>query len=161
MADTCLRAQRGQSRFNGSAPQPGQICSRVRLPLTLLLADHRNGAGQLQARVAVGVERSGRALNPGAGLEVDGVQHDRLGVGEEGVGVHLSHGAGDAVGPGGGTDQPAVLSESVVNVLRRADGAGFVKVVVLWVAGLEEEAERMLSGSLLSDTSRRRRRHSP
>ena len=56
------------------------------------------------------------------------VQRDGFGVGEEGVGVHFAHGAGDAVWPTGGTDKPAVLSQSVVNVLHCTDGACLVKL---------------------------------
>lgn len=93
----------------------------MRLPsvrLTLLVADDDDGTGQFQASVSVSIEGSGCTLNPGARLEVDGVQRDGLGVGEEGIGVHLPHGAGHPVGAGGGADQPAVLRESVVDVLR-------------------------------------------
>ena len=106
--------------------------------LTLLFTDHSNGAGKLQAGVSIGVESPRRTLNPWAGLEVDRIQSDGLGVGEESICVHLPHGAGHSIRPGGGADQPAVLSESVVDVLRRADGTGFVKVVVLRVASLRE-----------------------
>ena len=54
---------------------------RHRLPvLTFLLADHGDGTGQLQAGVSVDVEGSGRTLDTGACLEVDGVQGDGLGV---------------------------------------------------------------------------------
>lgn len=70
-------------------------------------------------------------------MEVDGIQSDGFGVGKEGVGVHLPHGTGDAIGSGGGTDQPTVLGEGVIDALRRADGTRFVKVVVFGVAGLQ------------------------
>ena len=106
--------------------------------LTLLFTDHSYGAGKLQAGISIGIEGPCCTLNPWAGLEVDGIQSDGLGVGEESICVHLPHGAGHSIRPGGGADQPAVLRESVVDVLRRADGTGFVKVVVLRVASLRE-----------------------
>lgn len=89
--------------------------------LTFLAADGDDGAAELQALVPVGIDGPGRTLHPGARLEVDGVQRDHLGRGEEGVHVHLSHGAGDAVRPGGGADEPAVAGQSVVDVLADAD----------------------------------------
>lgn len=89
--------------------------------LTFLAADGDDGAAELQALVPVGIDGPGRALHPGARLEVDGVQRDHLGRGEEGVHVHLPHGAGDAVRPGGGADEPAVAGQSVVDVLADAD----------------------------------------
>lgn len=85
------------------------------------MADGDDGAAELQALVPVGIDGSGCALHPGAGLEVDRVQRDHLGRGEEGVHVHLPHGAGDAIWPGGGTDEPAVAGQRVVDVLADAD----------------------------------------
>ena len=116
------------SVFSVSAPLP---------PLTFLPADRGQGAAELQARVAVGVDGPGGTLDPGARLEVDRVQRDLLGRGEEGVEVGLAHGARDAVGPRGGADQPAVARERVVDVLADADGARLLVVRVTGVAGLQ------------------------
>lgn len=111
--------------------------------LTLILADHNNGAGQFQASISISIEGSCCTLNPWACLKVDRIQSDGLGVGKESISVHLPHGAGHSIWPSGAADQPAILSESVIDVLRRADGTGFVKVVVLRVASLQEMTRQM------------------
>ena len=116
------------------------VCVRA-CTLTLLHADGDDVAAELQALVPVGVDGPGGALDPRPRLEVDRVQGDELRGGEEGVEVHLAHGAGHPVRPGGGADEPAVLGQSVVDVLAGADGARFVKVRVFRVAGLMAERE--------------------
>lgn len=112
--------------------------------LTLFPADDNDGAQQLQAAIAIGVEGPSGALDPRSCLEVDGVQSNGLGVGEEGVGVHLPHGAGHTIGAGGGADEPAVLRECVVDVLHGADGTRFVEVVVFGVTGLRDKLARVI-----------------
>lgn len=69
-------------------------------------------------------------------MEVDGVKGDELGGSEESVEIDFPHRAGDTVGAGGGTDDPTVVSQGVVDVLAFADGACFIKVWVFWITRL-------------------------
>lgn len=106
--------------------------------LTFLPADGNDGAAELQTLIPIWIDSPGCTLHPGACLEVDGVQCDHLGGGEEGVHVHLPHGTGDAVGAGWGTDEPAVAGQGIVDVLTDTDRARLVVVWVFCVASLEE-----------------------
>lgn len=111
---------------------------------TFFIANHNNGTGQLQASISIGVESSCCTLNPGTGLEVNRIQGDWLGVGEEGVSVYLPHGTSHSIWPSGSTHKPAILGQSIVDALSRADGSCFVKIMVLWVAGLENRAHKSI-----------------
>lgn len=86
-------------------------------PLTVFPADCNDGTEELQACVPTGSECTGRTLHPAACPEVDGVQGDHLGAGEEGVGVYFLQGAGDAITATRGADKPAVLGQGVVDIL--------------------------------------------
>lgn len=89
-------------------------------------------------------------------MEVDRVERDELGRGEEGVEVYLAHRAGDAIGSRGGAHKPAVTCQCVVDVLADADGACLVEVWVLGVASLEVDKDmikiNMEYNSLLQST---------
>ena len=110
----------------------------LRPRLTFVSADGHGRAQQLQALAAVGAHRARGTLQPGAGLEVYGVQGDRLGRREVGVEVHFSQGAGHTVSTRRGAGQPPVEGQSIVDVLARADGGCSVVVGVFRVAGLRE-----------------------
>lgn len=69
-------------------------------------------------------------------MKVDGVQGDELGGSEVSVEINFPHRAGDSVGAGGGTDDPTVASQCVVDVLAFADGGCFVVVWVFWITRL-------------------------
>lgn len=112
--------------------------------LTFFFANHNNGTGQLQASITVGIEGSRCTLNPRTSLEVDWIQGDWLGAGEERVSVYLPHGACHSIWSGGSTNQPAVLGQSIVDILSRADGSCFIKIMVLWVTGLEKKAHKSI-----------------
>ena len=106
--------------------------------VTLVHADGHDGATELQAFIPVRVHAPRCTLDPGTSLEVDWVQSDDFGGGEEGIKVNLSQRTGDAIGAGGGTYEPTITSQGVVDVLAYTDGACFVIIWVLWVTGLEE-----------------------
>lgn len=112
--------------------------------LTFSFADHNNGTGQLQTSISIGIEGSRCTLNPRTSLEVDWIQGDWLGVGEECVSVYLPYGACHPIWSGRSANQPAVLGQSIVDILSRADGSCFIKIMVLWVAGLENKAHKSI-----------------
>lgn len=106
--------------------------------LTLLPADDRDRWAELQPGISISIKGPGSTLHTRSCLEVDGVQCDGLGIGEEGVGIDLTHGTCDSIWPSGGTNEPAVLSQGVVNVLHSTDRTSLVKVRVFGVACLKK-----------------------
>lgn len=118
--------------------------AREWVALTLLHADGHDGATELQAFIPIHVHAPRCTLDPGTSLEVDWVQCDDFGGGEEGIEVNLSQRTGDTIRAGGGTNKPTITSQGVVDVLAYTDGACFVIIWVLWVTSLEERKKKML-----------------
>lgn len=106
--------------------------------LTFFPADNHDSWTELQPGISISVESPGSTLHTRACLEIDGVQRDGLCIGEEGVCVDFTHGAGDSIRPSGGANKPAVMSQGVINALHSTDRTGLVKVGVFGVAGLKK-----------------------
>lgn len=75
-------------------------------------------------------------------MEVHRVQCDELGGSEESIKVDFPHGTGDAVVACGGTNEPTIFREGVVDVFAFTDRACFVVVRVLGVTSLNREGKQ-------------------
>lgn len=117
---------------------------RKEAALTLIHADGHYGATELQSFISIRVHSPCGTLNPRTMLEVDWIQSDELGWGEEGIKVNFPHWTGDTIWACWGADKPTVTGQGVVDVLTHTDRTCFVIVWMLGVTGLKKKRKKML-----------------